>query len=274
MSFDDTLYNFDRDNAYHEAKILSGAYLYRLTSINHASFDDILSGRGPEKSRVYGRFNAPQQKTSYCTNNALVCMAEVLYHMYRTVLQKLTDRKPYRDVTSSTKAERCLTVVRVNEIGDLVYTDCEGIRVDFSARFGGTTVVFPDSDYEPFLDFNNTVRSGNKKGVIYPSARHSKDICIALFDDETGRIQPNTDTRLNVRLQLLCEEQDPRQPPQPCDPFKQKLHATMGYYSFIDDDEFENARDAGLLNPADIPPRGMVDFVRRRYRQYPQDAVQ
>jgi RES domain-containing protein len=273
MSYDDNLYSFDRANSFHEAKLLSGAYLYRLTSVNHAAVDDILSGRGPEKSRQRGRFNAPQQKTSYCTNNALVCVSEVLYHMYRTVLDKITKRMPYRDILSSIEAERCLTAVRVSEIADLVYTDCDGVKIEFNARFSGTTTVFPDNDYPPFWDFNDAIRTNNKKGVIYPSARHSKDVCIALFDDETGRIVPDSDTRLNIKLQLLGEDQDPLQPPQKCDPYKQKLHATMGYYTFIDRAEFDKVRDAGMLNPADIPFKGMVDFVRRRYRKYPGDAV-
>lgn len=273
MSYDDALYSFDRNNAYHEATLLPGAYLYRLTSVNHAALDDILSGRGPEKSPLKGRFNAPQQKATYCSNNALVCIAEVLYHMYRIVLDKMTRKLPYRDILSSLEAERCLVVIRVEEISDLVYVDCEGVRVDFNARFGGTTVVFPDQRYEPFWDFNNTLRSENKKGVIYPSARHSKDMCLALFHDETGRIIPHSDSRLNIKLQLLSEDQDPRQPPRRCDPYQEKLHATMGYYSFVDAAELDRFRLAGMLNPPDIPAGGMVDFVRRRYADYPRDAV-
>jgi RES domain-containing protein len=273
MSYDDSLYAFDRNNAYHEATLLQGAYLYRLTSVNHAAIGDILSGQCPEKKHANGRFNAPQQKATYCTNNALVNIAEVLYHMYRTVLDKMTRKLPYRDIRSSLEAERCLVVVRVEEITDLVYVDCEGVRVDFNARFGGTTVVFPDYAYEPFWDFNNTLRSSSKKGVIYPSARHSKDMCLALFDDETGRIVPNSDDRLNIKLQLLAEDQDPAQPPQRCDPYKEKLHATMGYYSFLDNAEFDRMRNSGMLNPADLPFNGMVDFVRRHYVNYPTDAV-
>lgn len=273
MSYDDSLYRFDRDNAYHEATLLQGAYLYRLTSINHAGIDDLLSGRGPEKSRAKGRFNASQQKATYCTNNALVCIAEVLYHMYRIVLNKMTNKLAYRDIRSSLEAERCLVVLRVEEIPDLVYVDCEAVRVEFDARFGGTTVVFPDDLYAPFWDFNDRLRSNGKKGVIYPSARHSRDVCLALFDDETSRIIPNTDERLNIKLQLLAEDQDPRQPPQRCDPYKEKLHATMGYYSFTDQAEFDRVRNLGRLHPRDLPFSGMVDFVRRRYANYPGDAV-
>lgn len=232
MSYDESLYEFDRNNTYHEATLRRGAYLYRLTSINHAGLDDVLSGRGAGKGRVKGRFNAPQQKATYCTN-ALVCIAEVLYHMYRTVLDKMTNKLAYRDIRSSLEAERCLVILRVEAIPDLVYVDCEAVKVDFNTRFGGTTVVFPDHLYAPFRDFNDTLRANSKKGVIYPSARHSKDVCLTLFDDETSRIIPDTDERLNIKLQLPSEDQDPLQPPQRCDPYQVKLHATMGYYSSL-----------------------------------------
>ena len=231
--YDARLYNFDRDNSYHEASLEKGAFLYRLTSVNHAGLGDILSGKGPELSRAEGRFNAPQQKATYCTNNALVSIAEVLYHMYRVVLDRISNGlTSYRLIQSSIHAERCLVVVRVKEIKDLVYCDCEGARVEFNARFGGTTVVFPDHLYEPFWHFNNTLRKNGKKGVIYPSARHSRDHCLVLFDDETPRIIKRSVHRLNIKLQLLPEDQDPQQPPKKCDPLKEKLHATMGYYSF------------------------------------------
>jgi RES domain-containing protein len=273
MKYDAGLYNFDRENSYHEASLEKGAFLYRLTSVNHAGLQDILSGKGPELSRAEGRFNAPQQKATYCTNNALVCIAEVLYHMYRVVLDLISNGMPYRQVQSSLHAERCLVVVRVKEIKDLVYCDCEGARRDFNAKFGGTTVVFPDNHYEPFWDFNNTIRKKGKKGVIYPSARHSRDLCLVLFDDETPRIMRRSVYRLNIKLQLLPEDQDPRQPPRKCDPLREKLHATMGYYSFENQEQYDKARNAHILNPGDTPFQGMIDFVRRKYNRYPGDAV-
>jgi len=179
----------------------------------------------------------------------------------------------YSEIYRAVQDERCLVVLKVQEIQDLVYADCEGVRVDYNVRFAGTPVVFPDDDYAPFWDFNNTVRQAQKRGVMYPSARHSKDLCIALFYDETNSIVPQSDERLIMKLQLIAEDQDPAQPLRRCDPFKDKLHPTMGHYSFVDDAEFTRLRNANMLYPKGIPQSGMVDFVRRQYQIYPSHAV-
>jgi RES domain-containing protein len=271
--YEGSLYEYDRENDTHTAKIRDNAYLYRLTSLTHCGVEDVLTGRGPLKSPVYGRFNVPHQRATYCANNALVSIAEVLYHRYRLVLDRVSGHKPYEEIKEAMTYQGCLVILRVAGIDDLVYVDCKGVRYDFDARFGGTTVTFPDSTYEPFWSFQNTVRSAQKKGVIYPSARHSQDVCIALFYDETSRIKPDFYEALTIKIQLVAEDQDPFQPPRKCNPLEDKLHATMGYYSFLDEKALDKARSAGVLHPNDIPAQGMVDFVRRRYTSYPRDAV-
>src|SRR5262249_39427377 len=111
--FADSLYEFDRRNESHTARIASGGYLYRLTSLAHSTAQDILSGGGTLNNPVPGRFNSPHQRTSYCANNVLICIAEVLYHMYRTALQRIESEAPARAIRSSVKDERCLAIVRV-----------------------------------------------------------------------------------------------------------------------------------------------------------------
>jgi hypothetical protein len=257
----------------HAASILEGALLYRLTSVAHCGPSDVLSGRGPEKCRGYGRFNGPMQRTSYCTNNVLVCIAEVLFHMYRCALDRLKDRMPYEEVASWLSQKRCLTVFGVDGIKDLVYVDCDSVRVDYDPRISGTLIVFPDAVYQPFREFSDRLRIEQKRGVFYPSARHSEDLCIALFEDETPRIKSGFFEMLPVELNLVPESYEVGSDPSGCNPMEEKLNATMGHYKFVDQAAFERVKTAGAFNPGQLPISGLVDFVRRRYRDYPRDAV-
>jgi hypothetical protein len=47
----------------------------------------------------------------------------------------------------------------------------------------------------------------------------------------------------------------------------------MGYYSFDDPAQLADAKTRKTINPADLPEKGIVDFIRRQYRDYPRDAV-
>ena len=182
------LYDYDRSNKSYMAKLCDGAYLYRLASLPHCGPDHMLTGGGPLNSPMPGRFNSPHQRTSYCSNNILVCMAEVLYHMYRTVLTRIEKEQPALSIRNSLTDKRSLDMVKVKEINDIVFADARDVSIDFGKRIRGTAIVFPDPHYKFLWDFNNEIRMQYKKGIFYPSARHSQDICVALFDDETSRI--------------------------------------------------------------------------------------
>jgi RES domain-containing protein len=272
--FDETSYVYDRSRQKCTAGLADGAYIYRLVSLAHCSPDEILTGKGPEASRESGRFNGPQQRTSYCATNILTCLSEVLYHMYRGVLRRLKDKQPYDDVVAAMRVRRALAIARVQAIDDMVFVDSEGVRVDYKVSIPGTTIVFPDHKYKPFRRFSDKLRRDMKKGVVYPSARHSEGMCFALFNDETGRLIKSEFELLFVEMSLVPEKHDPKvAAPATLDPFREKLHATMGHYRFEDPTELERLRSAVRLNPIDIKSEGMIDFVRRRYNNYPADAV-
>jgi hypothetical protein len=273
MHYDDSLYDYDPNNINHEAKLNNGAYLYRLTSITHSEIDDALNGGGPLKSSQPGRFNNPYERASYCANNTLVCIAEILYHMYRTALNRIENRDPDGFILESFLAKRALISIRVSEIDNMVHIDGSDVKRHFDQRMGGTATVFPGPNYDMTLGFNKLLRDKGKRGVFYPSARHSKDICIALFDDETSRIDQGSYKLLNVELRLLPETQPLKTPFSICEPFTDKLHPTMGYYSFDDPAQLADAKTRKTINPADLPEKGIVDFIRRQYRDYPRDAV-
>jgi hypothetical protein len=180
---------------------------------------------------------------------------------------------PYEEVASCLVQERCLTVFAINGVKDLVYVDCESVRVDYDPRIAGTLIVFPDAEYKPFREFSDRLRIEQKRGVFYPSARHSEDLCIAFFEDESSQVKGDFFEMLPVELRLVSEAHDASGPPDLCDPMDDKLNATMGYYRFLDLDRLKHVKEAGALNPSDLPSSGLVDFVRRRYREYPKDAI-
>lgn len=271
--YNDKLYDIDATRLRGEAAILNGAYLYRLASITHCKMEDVLSGRGTLKSRDRGRFHMRQQQISYCANNVLVTFAEVLFHMYDVVLRRLGQLQPTRQVREAVRVKRCLAIFRVRGVSDLILLDSETVQIEFDPRIRGATVVYPAATYEVFLQFNDKVREVGKKGIVYPSARHSRDHCFALFDDETEQVDATSFTTMSVELSLIREDQNFNDPVQPCNPYEHKLHATMGHYRVLDNTVFAQAKADRIINPPDLPSSGYIDFVRRLYRTYPAQAV-
>jgi len=274
-AYEESLYRYDRESKDCNAEVLPGAYLYRITSLSHCSHSDVLSGRGTLAVPGYGRFHAPHQPTSYCSNNVLVCLSEMLFHMYHTTLKRIDDGFHAADIRSGMSTIRCMTVLRVNsEIGDLVYLDSDGVTYDYDRRLRGAVVVYPQAEYKVFQEFNNLVRSKKKRGILYPSARHSRDVCLALFNDETAFIDDRFPV-ITLKLQLVKEDQDFTTPVEKCDPILHKMHPTMGYFEIDNADKrvFERLVASEVIHPAGMPVKGMVDFVRRRYRVYPTGAV-
>jgi hypothetical protein len=271
--FDANLYEYDQTRTSYKAVLRKGAYLYRVTSLSHNDVGDVFAGRGPTLSRFPGRFHRLQQATTYCANNMLVCISEVLFHMYREALDSLQARKPRAEVRSLLEQKRCLIVTRLkSDLDQFVYVDAKDI-VEFDHMMYGTTCVFPDASYNMFHDLSDRLRGERKKGIVYPSARHSKDVCIAMFDDETKNVDDACFERLYLTLKLLSEEQEPGQPIKRIDPFEEKLDPTMGYYEFSQPEHLDRIRAAGFCNPADMSEKGIIDFVRRRYKEYPTEAV-
>jgi len=202
-----------------------------------------------------------------------VCISEILFTNYFLILKRIEEEQPHSDVVVPMNDERCLAIFAVKPIDQLIYLDSLGVRVNYGGQLSGTMLINPDPVYEPFRSLSDKLREERRRGVMYPSARHSEDLCLALFEDETSKIKKDVYDRLVVILRLVSESQDPKLLPTDCDPFEEKLHSTMGYYSFPDTREFNKLQKAGLIHPKGMPSMGMVDFVRRRYIAYPQDAV-
>jgi hypothetical protein len=269
----ESLYNYDRAKKDAEARLLNGAVLYRMTSIIYSSRTEVLTGDGSVHGLNEGSFHRVQQRATYGSNNVLVSIAEVLYNMYRQTLGRINYEMPPQVIMAGLQSEMVLVVLRVKEISNLVYAEAEAVRALYDPRLTGTVLVQPDLASPILSKFGDQLRVSGKSGVICPSARHSRGFIIVLFRDETNKIISNSYETISIRLQLLAEEQDTKQVVNVVDPFKQTLHPTMGYYSFADAEKLNHLIGSGLINPSGIPSYGIVDFVRRNYFNYPDDAV-
>jgi hypothetical protein len=169
--------------------------------------------------------------------------------------------------------DKRLAIFAVKRIDDLVYLDSIGAKV-YDSRVISSTVVFPDPTYGPLHAISNRLRMDKKGGVVYPSARHSKDFAFAFFKSETRKIKEEFYETPFINLRLIVEDQDTSSfPPREFKVHTDKLHATMGYYEFSEPPHFEALKREGLIYPDSIPVSGYVDFVRRHYSDYPGGAV-
>jgi hypothetical protein len=274
-AYDPSLYVIDKDDRERsDATLEEGALLYRIASRNHWERRFIMSGDGPVKRKTKGRFHTVDQRTSYCANNIIVCLSEMLYHMYRKFLGEVeATQNPEHLYNWVALSNIRLAIFSVKRIDDLVYMDSIGAKL-YDARIISSTVVFPDPVYGPLHAVSDRLREEKKCGVVYPSARHSEDFAFAFFKNETRNIRTDFYEAPFLTLQLVVEDQDTSSfPPREFKVYTDKLHATMGYYEFRDPNHFEELKTKGLIHPTTIPASGYIDFVRRHYTDYPKGAV-
>ena len=268
--YDDSLYEYDRAKIICSAGLREGALLYRIASLSHRNKGDLVSGLGSLFHMSQGRFHRPQQRTTYCSNNVLISIAESLFHMYRRMLDAITRTLPVTHIKTST--DQCLVAFRVHEIDDLVYAEATEASVLFPPM-SRALLLQPDPIIGDLLDFGDRVRINAKRGILYPSPRHSRGLCVALFKDETNRIRRDLYEKLYVKLQLIREDHETTHAVKDLDLYRDVPDSTRGYYSFKDSTQFKELQKAGIIYPYGIPSSGVVDFVRRPYSNYPTDAV-
>ncbi len=269
---EESLYEFDGAKITSDARLREGAILYRMTSPRFSGREDILTGIGSLFSLRQGRFNRIQQRTVYCSDNILLSIAENLYYLYRRTVDGITTRLPPAHLKSLMSSDRRLVAISVNEIDDLVYAEAKG-TLSLYPLLSNNLLVHPDYIIGPLHDFSDALRRDSKRGVLYPSPRHSRGLCIALFHDETNMVRNDFYQRLDIHLQLIAEGQDFANPPRVPNPFTDIIDSNRGYYSFTNQKLFEMAQKIGAINPKEIPVSGIIDFIRRPYVNYPYDAV-
>ena len=269
--YDPGAYEFDKVD--HHARIRSGGMLYRITSIHYNKIEEVLSGFACASRSQRGRFNLSHQTTSYCATNVLAAISEVLYHMYRDLLEKIGRGATPLEVMACQSRFSALAIMEVKGIDDLVNIGAEQTGFVYGISVCGTAAVHPDQFYEMYDRLQQKVRSEDHRGIVYPSARHREGDCLALFRNESAAIEPLTYATVNIELCLIREAHDFTAPPARCNPYKDLVHPTMGFYQVLDPAALESARAAGQLNPHALPASAYVDFVRRRYTTYPLHAA-
>lgn len=270
------MYSADRyilDHRLYDSSIDDGAILYRVTSQAWSASDQIANGMGSFRNRNAGRFNRRQQSATYCSNNVITALSEVLYHCNRRILDEMleTEVRPHV-IYDNLKQTKTLVIFSVENISNMVNLEARLARTRYSdgrsVYLGGTVNVFPDRDYRKLQEVGDNIRTDGKSGIFYSSARHySENHCIVLFNDETSKIKSSPYEALEVEFCLVAEDFDPKNfnPSVICDPFEVKLHQTMGFYRFTDEVNFNDLVKRGLIHPNDTPVSGLVDFVRRSY---------
>ena len=234
--------------------------LFRLASPLYSSLPDFLNGKGALAGD--GRYHRIHQLTSYVSDSAILCIAEVLYHMSRKAMAYLANKGSPSGWRSHARILRHLVVFDVHQISDLIYVDTKDCRQEVALNaqqaIPSTIIVHPDCVYDPLQKASDHYRKRNKKGVLYPSARHSQNLAAALYLDHTRSIN-NIHATLKVTLSLVEEGTNNPAIPPVFDPDLKKISQTLGHYA-IDANDFSAART--LLIPG-LRQSDTVEFVRR-----------
>ena len=107
----------DQNQIQQDAKIEKDTTLFRLASPLYSSQSDLLNGKGANAGE--GRYHRIQQPTSYVSNNALLCIAEVLYHMSRKAMNHLANNGAPSQWQKYAQILRHLVIFDMHEITEL-----------------------------------------------------------------------------------------------------------------------------------------------------------
>lgn len=274
------------------------AILYRLVPSHWYDEKTLMDAdaAGPRQKR--GRWNKEKQGTIYTANNVLICFAERLYHMYIGAMNNLSVNKCSCKVESKyLECKHHLAIVELKEkIERLVHVSDTTTYSLLNAGLRGSLLIHPYPEDSRLHQFAGKLRRKHKKrdpwnGIAYPSARHRTDplsssqewySAYALFHNESEKVLRTED--VIVTLKLISDSQDLSVKPSEVQPHSDHyLHASIGYFEFTSDpsdpdsegniDKVDHLRDNQLLMPAFDKNFGYIDFIRRTYKSYPDDAV-
>lgn len=253
--------SLDKNQIFQNAEIEGDTILFRLALPLYSSQADLLTGKAALRGE--GRYHGIHQETSYVSDSALLCMAEILYHMSRDAMDVLVNNGTTTQWQNQAQVLRYLVIFDVHNISDLMYIDTQDCRRQTALHaqelVPSTLIVHPDCVYPPLHRAGNFYRRQSKNGIVYPSARHSQNLAVALFLDHTASIK-SICAALKVTLTLVEEGTGQLAIPPRFDPNSQKISHTQGHYEF---DPTDFASNQALLNPSSLAASGIIDFVRR-----------
>jgi hypothetical protein len=269
LKYDSTKYVYDGMGDYCRAGLLDGAYLYSITPKEYSERNQVVSGvsAAHDTELFGGLFHSPQQYASYCANNVLTLICDVLHSMVTTALKAMARRYPYSEIASHLEAHRYLVVFTVMELGDLVFAPSRGIYHEFGFQLHDEALRCPELFVNDLKLLADRARHASKRGILYPSARHSRGMCLVFFRNESNAVHADPYVRLELELKLVGENSHIGKDIMG----KDIIDIRRGYFEFIDPHQMDAIRSA--ICPLYLTSKGIVELVRRDYWQYPADAV-
>jgi hypothetical protein len=270
--YNSALYNLDEDDP--SCFLEDGAYLFKIADPSFVAYDQILDGTSVYHTLSTGRYHRVHQPAAYCANNIITTLSEGLFHVYRRAIDSIKNRQNLNSIRKNIRVQKALAVIKVARVSDIVYIDARDFPTMMNdIRLCGTMLVIPDLEYDFFHELGDKLRQNRKIGVAYPSARHSQGVCYVFFGDLTPKIRIPDYHTYSIELSLVSEAQDLSVPPTNTDPINSRIHPFMGHYSFSDQAQYLGLMQSGCVFPRSFPRSGYIDFSRKPYSNYPQDAV-
>jgi hypothetical protein len=241
-----------------DAEIEQSTRLYRITSPSFVSKNFLLNGKGC--ILCDGRYHCIRDLTSYASDNVFLCIAEKLFHMSNMSLEKLKNNSPNEFFKVASK--RCsLVVFKCNNVTDLVNINSDNACKQYNTN--PSAITHPDTFYSQLQNISRRIRNNSKKGIISPSARHSKGLTVVFFGDHTASIE-DIEFIFDIELSLVSEDMKTLASGGGGFNFRRdRINQNIGFFKFHQN---QLSRNFALLNPRFSRPSGLIDFCRLRYR--------
>src|SRR6266852_980678 len=110
-----------------DAVIEDGTLLFRIASPTYSSGSDVLNGRAALSGKG-GRYHLIHQLTSDCSDNVLVSISELLYHINRHALESLANNMPMTMWLDRAIVPRHLVILEMSQLDNLIYIDSDDCR--------------------------------------------------------------------------------------------------------------------------------------------------
>jgi RES domain-containing protein len=168
--------DLDKNRIRQSATVETDTILFRIVYQKFATQSKLLNGQDGRWTQ--GRYNFRGSLTSYVADNALLCIAESLYHISRrAALHLRQSRKVHKSSVdfwrSIAATDKILVAFKSSLIKNLIYIDSEDSRYHVATKAGKvlhpSTVLNPDFIYKPLQQVAKLYRNAGRRGIVYPS---------------------------------------------------------------------------------------------------------
>jgi RES domain-containing protein len=159
--------DLDKNRIRQSATVETDTILFRIVYQKFATQSKLLNGQGGRWTQ--GRYNFRGSLTSYVADNALLCIAESLYHISRRAALHLRQSRKVRKSSvdfwrSIAATDKILVAFKSSLIKNLIYVATKAGKV-----LHPSTVLNPDFIYKPLQQVAKLYRNAGRRGIVYPS---------------------------------------------------------------------------------------------------------